>query len=38
MLVMRKMLAGEKHANICISLGLALATIMANAKKTKQSF
>jgi len=36
MLVIRKMEAGEKHANICSSLGLApaaVSTIMTNAEK-----
>jgi len=40
MLVIRKMDAGEKHANICSSLGLVPATvltIMANAEKIKKS-
>ena len=40
MLVIRKMEAGEKRANICSSLGLALATvstIMVKAEKIKQS-
>ena len=40
MLVIRKMEAGEKRANVCCSLGLALATVstvMANAEKIKQS-
>jgi len=41
MLVIKKMAAGKKHANICSSsLGLALATvstIMANTKKIKHS-
>jgi hypothetical protein len=40
MLVIRKMEAGEKRANICSSLGLALtpvSTIMANAEKIKHS-
>ena len=40
MLVTRKIEAGEKRANVCSSLGLALATvstIMAKAKKVKQS-
>ena len=40
MLVIRKMEAGEKRANICSSLGLALATVstnMVNAEKMKQS-
>jgi len=38
LLAIRKIEAGEKHANICSSLGLALATvsaIMANAEKNK---
>jgi hypothetical protein len=38
MLVIRKMEAGEKHANICSSLCLApatVSTIMANAEKIK---
>jgi hypothetical protein len=38
MLVIRKMEAGEKRANICSSLGLAPATvsaIKANAEKNK---
>ena len=38
MLVIRKMEAGEKRANVCSSLGLASATFMANAEKIKQSF
>jgi len=40
LLVIRKMEAGEKHANICSSLGLALATvstIMVNVEKIKHS-
>jgi len=40
MLVIRKMEAGKKHANVCSSLGLELATvstIMGNAEKIKQS-
>jgi len=40
MLVIRKMEAGEKRANVCSSLGLAPATvsiIMANGEKIKQS-
>ena len=39
-LVIRKMEAGEKHSNICSSLGLVtvtVSTIMANAEKIKQS-
>ena len=39
-LVIKKMEAGEKRANVCSSLGLAPATVlrvMANAKKIKQS-
>jgi len=38
MLVIRKMEAGKKHANVCRSLGLApttVSTIMANAEKNK---
>jgi len=38
MLVIRKMEAGNKRANVCSSLGLALATIstiMGNAEKNK---
>ena len=38
MLVIRKMEAGGKRANVCSSLGLAVATVMANAEKIKQSF
>ena len=40
MLVIRKIEAGKKCANVCSSLGLALttvSTIMANAGKIKQS-
>ena len=40
MVVVRKMEAGEKRANICRSLGLApatVSTIMATAEKIKQS-
>jgi len=40
MLVIRRMEAGEKRANVCSSLGLApatVSTIMANAEKIKQS-
>jgi len=40
MLVIRKMEAGEKCANVCSSLGLApatVSTIMAEAEKIKQS-
>jgi len=29
--------AGEKHANVCSSLSLALASTVANAEKIKQS-
>jgi hypothetical protein len=39
MLVIRKMEAGKKHANVCSSLGLApttVSTIMGNAEKIKQ--
>jgi len=38
MLVIRKMEADEKHANVCSSLGLApstVSTIMTNAEKNK---
>jgi len=40
MLVIRKMEAGKKHANVCSSLSLAkvtVSTIMVNAEKIKQS-
>jgi len=40
MLVIRKMEAGEKCANVCISVSLAsdnVLTIMGNAEKIKQS-
>ena len=39
-LVIRKLEAGEKRANVCSSLGLApatVSTVMANAEKIKQS-
>ena len=38
MLVIRKMEAGGKRANVCSSLGLAVATVTTNAEKIKQSF